>query len=163
MSQDLKWQLIRGGNAFLVKRDGLTFSREPNNLKNLNSFKYSGLANDKVIGVEVATVVKDKKTKQYPELAIKRQGAAKVSPKRSFAKTLLVRHSINKNCVAAACIRRLSAGSFMRGDLANDAIARYHKLRLGLQSSKAIKKTDRRRNAKKAHVDRKAQKKAQKN
>ncbi len=47
VSTDLVWLLVKNNNKFLVKRNGnsnasVTFSSEPNNLYNLNSFKYSG-------------------------------------------------------------------------------------------------------------------------
>ena len=46
-SDDLIWLLVKNNNKFLVKRNGnntssITFSSEPNNLYNLNTFKYSG-------------------------------------------------------------------------------------------------------------------------
>ncbi|KAG9307635.1 hypothetical protein G9A89_023200 [Geosiphon pyriformis] len=51
---DLTWLLIKNNNSFLVKRNGVQFSAERGNLTNLNSHKYSGLANKKVIGVTEA-------------------------------------------------------------------------------------------------------------
>ncbi|PFH48123.1 hypothetical protein AMATHDRAFT_95721, partial [Amanita thiersii Skay4041] len=53
MSQDLQWLLLRNNNSFLVKRvpEGPTFSREPGNLRNLHSHKFSGLANKKTIDI----------------------------------------------------------------------------------------------------------------
>lgn len=48
MSADLVWAIIKNNNSFLVKRQNVQFSAEPANLMNLNSFKYSGLANYKV-------------------------------------------------------------------------------------------------------------------
>uniref|UniRef100_A0A1D1ZMD1 60S ribosomal protein L28 n=1 Tax=Anthurium amnicola TaxID=1678845 RepID=A0A1D1ZMD1_9ARAE len=51
MSDDLIWQLLKSRSSFLVKRNGAEFNSEPNNLTNLNSFKYSGLANKKAIGI----------------------------------------------------------------------------------------------------------------
>ncbi|CAG8484369.1 5878_t:CDS:2 [Diversispora eburnea] len=48
---DLVWLLVRNNNSFLVKRNGVQFTSEPNNITNTNSFKYSGLANDKAIGI----------------------------------------------------------------------------------------------------------------
>ena len=59
-SQDLQWLLLRNNSSFLVKRDGAQFTREPNNLTNINSFKFSGLANNETLGLSVASV-KDKK------------------------------------------------------------------------------------------------------
>jgi hypothetical protein len=49
MSADLVWAIIKNNNSFLVKRQNVQFSTEPANLLNVNSFKYSGLANYKVI------------------------------------------------------------------------------------------------------------------
>ncbi|KAG1443899.1 hypothetical protein G6F46_007036 [Rhizopus delemar] len=49
MSADLVWAIVKNNNSFLVKRQNVQFSSEPSNLLNLNSFKYSGLANYKVI------------------------------------------------------------------------------------------------------------------
>lgn len=43
----LIWEMVKKNNCFLVKEfgrgnAGVQFSKEPNNLFNLNSFKYSG-------------------------------------------------------------------------------------------------------------------------
>ncbi|KAI0038257.1 ribosomal protein L28e [Auriscalpium vulgare] len=53
MSSDLEWLLLRKNNSFIVKRvaEGPIFSKEPGNLLNLHSHKYSGLANAKTIDV----------------------------------------------------------------------------------------------------------------
>ena len=57
MSGSLVWYLIRDNNSFLVKRgrtarDGsVQFSSEKGNLMSVNTWKYSGLANEKTIDV----------------------------------------------------------------------------------------------------------------
>ena len=51
-SPDLLWALTRKTNAYLVKRNGLQLSSEPNNVANKHSFKFSGLANFEAVGVE---------------------------------------------------------------------------------------------------------------
>lgn len=57
-SESLIWHLIRDNNSFLVKRgqtkrDGsIQLSMEPGNLMNVNSFKYSGIANHKTIDLQ---------------------------------------------------------------------------------------------------------------
>ncbi|CAO0797928.1 unnamed protein product [Mucor circinelloides] len=51
MSADLVWAIIKNNNSFLVKRQHVQFSSEPANLKNINSFKYSGLANYKTVSI----------------------------------------------------------------------------------------------------------------
>ena len=48
MSSDLVWLLVRDNSSFLVKRNGVQFSKEKGNLLNKNSLKYSGLATKKV-------------------------------------------------------------------------------------------------------------------
>merc|ERR1712137_546281 len=53
MSSELTWQLIRKHNSFIRRRDGATFSAEPNNLTNKHAFKWSGLANKNAVGLEV--------------------------------------------------------------------------------------------------------------
>ncbi|KAI7821914.1 ribosomal L28e/Mak16 [Gamsiella multidivaricata] len=55
MSADLTWLLIKNNNSFLVKRSGVQFSSEAGNLLNKNSFKYSGLANNKTIDIVAAS------------------------------------------------------------------------------------------------------------
>merc|ERR1712023_607324 len=51
-SSDLLWALTRKNNSFLVKRNGLQQTSEPNNLTGKHCFKYSGLANEEAVGVE---------------------------------------------------------------------------------------------------------------
>ncbi|KAJ3570757.1 hypothetical protein NP233_g4192 [Leucocoprinus birnbaumii] len=53
MSTDLQWLLLRQNNSYIVKRvpEGPVFSKEPGNLRNLHSHKYSGLANSKTIDI----------------------------------------------------------------------------------------------------------------
>lgn len=50
MSSDLQWLLVRKYNAFVVKRlpEGPILSKEPGNLTNLHSHKFSGLTNAEV-------------------------------------------------------------------------------------------------------------------
>ena len=58
MADALVWQLIKNNNAFLVKKERTSrrgqvmFSKESGNLMNVNSFKYSGIANSKTIGID---------------------------------------------------------------------------------------------------------------
>eukprot|EP00211_Chloroparvula_japonica_P013148 CAMPEP_0119132068 /NCGR_PEP_ID=MMETSP1310-20130426/11330_1 /TAXON_ID=464262 /ORGANISM="Genus nov. species nov., Strain RCC2339" /LENGTH=141 /DNA_ID=CAMNT_0007122679 /DNA_START=75 /DNA_END=500 /DNA_ORIENTATION=+ len=51
-SNDLQWLLLRKHTSFIVKRDGALFTSEPNNLTQKNTYKYSGLANAGVVGIE---------------------------------------------------------------------------------------------------------------
>ncbi|SGY20145.1 BQ5605_C017g08490 [Microbotryum silenes-dioicae] len=53
-SPDLLWLLTKKHTSFQHKRVGipLVFSNEKGNLKNVNAFKYSGLANPKTLHIE---------------------------------------------------------------------------------------------------------------
>ncbi|CAK0782687.1 hypothetical protein CVIRNUC_005882 [Coccomyxa viridis] len=49
----LVWQLVKNYNCFLHKGvNGSQFSAEPGNLYNRNSYKYSGLANERTLHIE---------------------------------------------------------------------------------------------------------------
>ncbi|KAI4329176.1 hypothetical protein L6164_021468 [Bauhinia variegata] len=55
----LIWEIVKRNNSFLVKEFGngtasVQFSKESNNLYNLNTFKYSGLANKKTVTIQPA-------------------------------------------------------------------------------------------------------------
>ena len=61
-SPDVIWNLVRDTSCFTLKRRvsrrtgmgkaGVHLTLEPNNLTGINSFKYSGLANAKTVGIE---------------------------------------------------------------------------------------------------------------
>ena len=51
------WELVKKNNYFLIKQFGnsntkVQFSKEPNNLYNIQSYKFSGLANSKTVAVQ---------------------------------------------------------------------------------------------------------------
>jgi len=50
-SPELVWFLVRKNTSFLVKRDGVEFTSERNNLRNINCFRYSGLAQDRTVNL----------------------------------------------------------------------------------------------------------------
>merc|ERR1719198_1674733 len=64
VSAELLWPMVRDTSCFAVKRKvpgrsgmgkaGPRFTTEPNNVTGINSFKYSGLANAKTVGVSAA-------------------------------------------------------------------------------------------------------------
>ncbi|KAG6780388.1 60S ribosomal protein L28-1-like [Populus alba x Populus x berolinensis] len=70
----LIWEIVKKNNSFLVKQFGrgtasLRFSKESNNLYNLNSYKHSGLANKKTVTIQAgdkdqAVVLATSKTKK---------------------------------------------------------------------------------------------------
>ncbi|TFK89852.1 ribosomal protein L28e [Polyporus arcularius HHB13444] len=86
MSSDLQWLLLRNSNAFLVKRvpEGPILSKEPGNLTNLHSFKYSGLANEKL---PQTIVVKD--TESGIQLLTRKKGASPRAVNPAFTTTTI--------------------------------------------------------------------------
>ncbi|KAJ8970154.1 hypothetical protein NQ317_003316, partial [Molorchus minor] len=91
MSSHLVWGIIRNNNAFLRKKRNISkpFSTEPNNLTNLNSYRYNGLIHKKSVGIIDApdkkgfTVVYKKARKQA---ALRRASAVLRSQKPLPAK-----------------------------------------------------------------------------
>ncbi|KAH8959563.1 hypothetical protein BDL97_06G083100 [Sphagnum fallax] len=119
-STDLVWLLVKNNNKFLVKRNGnsnasVTFSSEANNLYNLNSFKYSGLANKKTVAVEagegLSVVLATTKTKKAnkPSSLVHRSHLKKDF--RKMAKTVVNQVVTNgyRPDLKAAALARLSA------------------------------------------------------
>merc|ERR1712046_409086 len=55
MSQQVVWSIVRQNHAFLVKSrksGGVQFSKHPGNLKNKNTLKYSGIANNNAVSIQ---------------------------------------------------------------------------------------------------------------
>jgi len=95
-------------------------SAEPGNLLNKHSYKFSGLANRKL--VHVAATGKDKK----PHLTIMKARTASSHMHRTV--TPLLKHRRDRAIRAAHVINNATARSFHRPDLTKFAIARYHAL-----------------------------------
>ena len=127
MSSELIWNVIRVNNAFLKTSNGTTFSKEPNNLMNVNSFKFSGLANQKTVGV----ALNGKKI----VMTTRHGGPNKVS--KAQKKTTLGRYA-NKTQKGAVAAAKLTSGSYYRGDLSKYALARYSALTKSLQLKKTV-------------------------
>lgn len=74
----LVWHLIRTKNAFVVKRDGVVLSREPNNVLNKHGYRYSSLANAKAVSAEIVNTPKGEK------VAIVTKSKKSTGPKTAF-------------------------------------------------------------------------------
>ncbi|ORX98265.1 ribosomal protein L28e [Basidiobolus meristosporus CBS 931.73] len=98
MSADLTWLLVKDNSSFLVKRNGVQFTTEPNNLTNLNSFKYSGLANNKVVGVAASG--------KGVVLTTKKQSVSAAKPAKAFNKVTISGSSRRSAKVIANSIAR---------------------------------------------------------
>ncbi|EED80348.1 60S ribosomal protein L28 [Postia placenta Mad-698-R] len=126
MSNDLQWLLLRNNNAFMVKKvqEGPVFSKEPGNLTNLHSFKYSGLANSKVIDV--------RPTEGGVEIATRKKDASPHSVSSGFAKTTIRPRSGSRRVLGAAA-KQAKRG--YRPDLRTATLARASAI-LELQKEK---------------------------
>merc|ERR1711907_899286 len=85
------WECVKKNNSFLVKRsqgsNKAQFSAEPGNLYNLNTFKYSGLANAKT--TDIATNKSDAKNRSIiASKSTKKGGVAKFTLKKNARKML---------------------------------------------------------------------------
>ncbi|KAL4623139.1 60S ribosomal protein L28 isoform X1 [Arapaima gigas] len=116
MSAHLQWMVIRNCSSFLIKRNGQTYSTEPNNLKSKNSFRFNGLVHRKTVGVEpaadgkgVVVVLKKRAGQRKPVSSYERI----TINKNSRATLSSLRHIIRKNNyrkdLRMAALRRASA------------------------------------------------------
>ncbi|BFG39786.1 hypothetical protein CerSpe_260600 [Prunus speciosa] len=134
----LIWEVVKKNNSFLVKQfgrgnAGVRFSKEPNNLYNLHSYKHSGLANKKTVtiqagGKDQSVVLATTKTKKQNKPA-----------------SLLHKSVIRKEFprVAKAVINQV-ADNFYRPDLKRAALARLSVVHRSLKVSKSgVKKRNR--------------------
>merc|ERR1712046_402401 len=111
-SSDLLRALTRKNNSFLVKRNGLQLTSEPNNVMGKHSFKFSGLANLETVGIEdntrgITLKTKNAKNKQNPK-----RNVLAVDLKKDFRKV-------------AKTIKNKTEGKFYRKALCKPALARW--------------------------------------
>ena len=137
MSDALIWELTKNGNAFLYKKGNRSssshrgshqFTCEPGNLRNVNSFANSGLANSDAI---------DMQTGVYNENAGKGASAGPISKvtfatknKGALGGKGVYRHFFLRQGfrLSAANVTKRTEGKFYRADLKKAALARYAQL-----------------------------------
>merc|ERR1711909_194951 len=118
MSADLQWMIIRNNSSTLLKgKAAHTFSREANNLKSRNSFRFNGLIHKKSVGVEAASDGKG------VVLVTKNSGSSR-KPGKSHTRVDLKKGS-----------RRTLSNNRYRRDLKNSALKRASAI---LKSQKAV-------------------------
>eukprot|EP00126_Sphaerothecum_destruens_P015612 Sdes_comp9641_c0_seq1m1133 len=115
MSVDLQWAIIRNNSSFVLKRAGRQFSREANNLRNLNSFRDNGLVNKKTVGIEANPDA----TKKGVVLSLKTKIGLR-KPKLAYHKTVLTRGARP----TLKAIRNATEGQGYRADLTKAALIR---------------------------------------
>ncbi|KXJ19712.1 60S ribosomal protein L28 [Exaiptasia diaphana] len=114
MSADLQWAIIRKNSCFLVKSQGKTLTKEPNNLTGQNSYKYNGLVNKKTIGVEQAPSGKG------VVLSVRKVKGAVRQPSKLYNKVNLSKDSRR----SLKGIKSLCQKNYYRQDLMDAAVRR---------------------------------------
>ncbi|XP_061352717.1 large ribosomal subunit protein eL28y-like [Gastrolobium bilobum] len=134
----LIWEIVKKNNSFLVKEFGngtqsVQFSREANNLYNLNSFKYSGLANKKTVTIQPAgkdqsvLLATTKTKKQNKPVALLHKSVMKKEFRRM-----------------AKAVQNQVADNYYRPDLKKAALARLSAVNRSLKIAKSgVKKRNR--------------------
>ena len=118
MTSQLSWMIIRNNSAFLMKRRNISkpFSSEPNNLTNLNAYRYNGLVHKKSIGIIPAAdkkgftvVCKKAKAHNKPAKSVVKT-TMKAGPRRALHKLRqLVKKNHYRRDLLKASLRRASA------------------------------------------------------
>mmetsp|Transcript_27745 Transcript_27745/g.42741 ORF Transcript_27745/g.42741 Transcript_27745/m.42741 type:complete len:132 (-) Transcript_27745:44-439(-) len=125
MSSELTWQLIRKHNSFITRRDGATFTSEPNNLMNKHSFKYSGLANKHAVGVDFNRDASGKVINGCVLSVKSKKSSLRRQPAKTWNKTTLRSRDFRR---VASAIRSQTEGKYYRRDLTKAALARWSQI-----------------------------------
>ena len=131
----LTWELTRRNTSFLKKKNGATkrsgavqFSVEKGNVKSLNKFKYSGLANSKVVDVAFGD---DNKA----VLVTKTASKCHKQPKKAYVST-----PVNKDFRRVEnIIKTQTVNNFYRQDLNSEVLAKWTKVYSGNRRAKGTK------------------------
>eukprot|EP00529_Nitzschia_sp_RCC80_P037422 CAMPEP_0113493418 /NCGR_PEP_ID=MMETSP0014_2-20120614/28581_1 /TAXON_ID=2857 /ORGANISM="Nitzschia sp." /LENGTH=154 /DNA_ID=CAMNT_0000387279 /DNA_START=100 /DNA_END=564 /DNA_ORIENTATION=+ /assembly_acc=CAM_ASM_000159 len=133
----LVWELTKKNSSFLKKKNGSTkrsgsisFSTEKGNVKSLNQFKYSGLANSKAVDI-VCTA--DNKA----ELIVKTASKASTQPKKGKATIPMKRADFKR---VEKAIKKNTSDVFYRRDLEAAALGKWTKVYQANKRAKGVKK-----------------------
>ncbi|KAG7036445.1 60S ribosomal protein L28-2 [Cucurbita argyrosperma subsp. argyrosperma] len=134
----LIWEIVKRNNSFLVKEfgrgtAGVQFSKESNNLYNLNSYKHSGLANKKTVTIQPGG--KDQSI----------LFATTKSKKQNKPSSLLHKSLMKKEFRRMAkAVTNQVGDNYYRPDLKRDALARLSAVNRSLKVAKSgVKKRNR--------------------
>ncbi|XP_007012919.2 PREDICTED: 60S ribosomal protein L28-2 [Theobroma cacao] len=117
----LIWEIVKKNNCFLVKEFGrgnasVQFSKESNNLCNLNSYKHSGLANKRTVtiqygGKDQSVLLATSKTKKQnkPASLLHKSVMRKEFPRMAKAVVNQVADNYYRPDLKKAALARLSA------------------------------------------------------
>eukprot|EP00933_Yihiella_yeosuensis_P063476 TRINITY_DN66639_c0_g1_i1.p2 TRINITY_DN66639_c0_g1~~TRINITY_DN66639_c0_g1_i1.p2 ORF type:complete len:150 (-),score=48.23 TRINITY_DN66639_c0_g1_i1:96-545(-) len=135
-SPDLVWACIKKNSCFIRKSikgqapaAAPTLSAEPGNLGGVHSFKFSGLANSDVLGVDVKTTGK----KDAVILTTRSRKDEKLYQPRKF----LVETGLPKcSKKGTEKLKKAIAGKYNRQDLLDLALTKYQKIRTSFKKNK---------------------------
>jgi len=119
VSDEIMWAVLRKHNSFIVKRERTIFSAEPGNLRNVHSFKYSGLARRRVVDVTAATT-------GGVNLAFK---SAKIE-RGNRPKTMFYSQTLKRDFRPVAASIRRTVAKYKRPELRAAALARFTRVKL---------------------------------
>ena len=133
-SNTLIWEIIKDNNSFLKKVNGrskrsgtMRFSVEKNNLRSLSSFKQSGLANAKAVGIACTEDNSAVLTTKTASKADTKDASSTIPVKKDFKR-------------AIKTITSQVTDNYYRPDLTSDALAKYSAVYQGNRRAKGIKK-----------------------
>jgi large subunit ribosomal protein L28e len=133
----LVWEITKRSNSFLMKRNGNTkrsgaveFSTEKGNIKSLNQFKYSGIANSKVYDV-VCT------EENKAQLIKKTASKAGSQPSKAKASIPINRSDFRRG---EKTIKKNTSDVYYRRDLEAAALAKWTKVYNANKRAKGVKK-----------------------
>merc|ERR1711963_33082 len=112
-SADLTWLVVRNSSSFLLKRNRRNLTREPNNLKGKNSFRFSGVVQGQTLGIEPC---KDGKGVTL----VSRKGKGLRRPRNNYTRVELKRDPRR----TFRAIRKITQNGGYRKDLTNAAVRR---------------------------------------
>ena len=118
---ELIWESTKRNTCFLKKSNGFTLTREPFNLKNIHSLKYSGLAAKNSISMDL---VENSNGKIIKKIVIRKKNSGSSvnrCPKKFMGKVNV------SNCIKQGK-KTIRNQILSRKDLTVDAISKYRKL-----------------------------------
>mmetsp|Transcript_50834 Transcript_50834/g.129106 ORF Transcript_50834/g.129106 Transcript_50834/m.129106 type:complete len:141 (-) Transcript_50834:68-490(-) len=137
MSSSLLWECIKGNNSFIRKSVNMPImSREPGNLMGLHSFKFSGLANSKVLDVSSKKVG----SKEKIMLTTHHKKGSRVHRPGSILLAAGLSKSTKKGLQQ---VTKATEGSFNRRDLMELAKIKFQKVKTSFKKKKLVFKSRR--------------------
>ena len=119
---------VRNASSFLVKRNGVQLTHEKGNVMNKNTFKFSGLANERAIDLNVGADGKVSMGLKTPKGATKPSKGVNTTPMtKNFRRV-------------AKSITTQTAGKYYRADLTSAALARWSALHRLTKVQQGLKK-----------------------